>query len=104
MCRPSDAPDVALAGFAANAAIKERQHEIAYRAASRVLDDARAHLLARGGTWRRVGARTAYVVAGVALRETDLEPLVLYVELGDPDAQVWCRPLASFLDGRFVRA
>lgn len=51
--------------------------------------------------WRHLKTGNEYVVLGVGMIEATLTAAVLYRRaVGDP--LVWVRPLAEFLDGRFV--
>jgi hypothetical protein len=53
--------------------------------------------------WEHAKTGKVYVVRGLALRESDLAPLVVYSAAGDFFSRWWVRPLGEFLDGRFVR-
>lgn len=62
-----------------------------------------------GAAWQHVSTGAVYEVLGVALREADCAPLVLY-RLRDEGfvnprrgVPTWARPASEFLDGRFVR-
>ena len=102
---PADAPWVELAGLAQQTQddVHQLQRETAYRAALRVVDNARQVLMAQGALWRHVRTRGVYIVAGIGIREHDLIPVVVYTPTRDIDAPTWCRPVAEFLDGRFER-
>ena len=62
-----------------------------------------------GATWQHVRTGAVYEVLGVALREADCAPLVLYRLRDDGfvnprrGVPTWARPVDEFLDGRFVR-
>lgn len=54
--------------------------------------------------WRHVKSGGIYNIIHFALREKDLEPLVVYREHKPGEATpTWTRPLSEFLDGRFVQ-
>ncbi len=57
-------------------------------------------------TWRHIRRGADYMVASTAVRESDLEVLVLYFPASQnaimgPERLMWSRPLKEFLDGRF---
>lgn len=52
----------------------------------------------RGSRWRHVKSGNTYRVHCVARVEATLAPVVVYDATG---VEVWTRPLAEFLDGRF---
>jgi hypothetical protein len=63
------------------------------------LDQARYDII---GHWMHVAGGGPYLVTDHALRESDLEVVVLYVLADDDDAPVWMLPAKEFLQ-RFRR-
>jgi hypothetical protein len=53
-----------------------------------------------GSAWRHLKTGHTYIVKGIANREADLVPLVIYEREINPTEQ-WSRPAAEFMDGRF---
>lgn len=51
--------------------------------------------------FRHAATGKRYVVVGVALREDDLTPMVVYRPVANENLR-WTRPLSEFFDGRFV--
>lgn len=68
---------------------------------ARSLDAAR-EVAPDGSGWEHVKTGGLYHVCGHVIRESDLAPCVIYCGLSD-DRVWWCRPVAEFLDGRFLR-
>lgn len=56
-----------------------------------------------GTHWRHKKTDREYVVTGICLREMNLEEHILYRALETETNHTWARPVAEFLDGRFVR-
>lgn len=56
-----------------------------------------------GSRWRHRNG-VEYVVFGVAVNESSLDPWVMYGDVTATRPFSWCRPLSEFLDGRFVRS
>lgn len=54
------------------------------------------------GIWVHAKSQNNYEVTGAALRESDLEPLVIYRPLGDSNVVTFARPLVEFLE-KFTR-
>ena len=54
-----------------------------------------------GSIWRHRKGGT-YFVVGVARVEATLEHVVVYHKAGQP-ADMWTRPVAEFMDGRFAK-
>lgn len=53
------------------------------------------------GEWWRHRKGGLYLIVGVAKVEADLSPVVVY---RSATGDLWTRPLAEFMDGRFSRA
>lgn len=51
-----------------------------------------------GSVWVHVKTGNRYLVVTCALRETDLEPVVVYHRRDERVAVVWCRPLTEWLE------
>lgn len=56
-----------------------------------------------GTRWRHKKTGRVYEVTGICLREMNLEEHILYRALVTETNHTWARPVAEFLDGRFVR-
>ncbi len=52
--------------------------------------------------WRHRKSGGVYVISGICQIEATNEPGVLYSSV-QTEGPLWCRPLAEFTDGRFVR-
>lgn len=59
-----------------------------------------------GSLWRHIKSDSVYLVMYIGVRESTVEPDVAYMAFDEakqaPKPPVWFRPLADFLDGRFV--
>ena len=60
-----------------------------------------------GSLWRHVKRGSLYLILGTAVRQDSGNPAregeVLVVYRSESDGRLWTRPLAEFVDGRFVR-
>lgn len=52
--------------------------------------------------WRHAKTGHIYMVRSHAIREHDLEPLVIYARRDGDPVEIWARPAAEFFDGRFI--
>lgn len=57
------------------------------------------HELQQGARWRHVKRGSTYRIVALGLLESTRRYCVVYQE--EDGGQIWIRPLAEFLDGRF---